>query len=69
MVAVRVLSTAVKRTDAKNFILALVKARMDVTHNISWFPKEAWTFTIFGSKDSLNFILGKSFVTWVRVDI
>ena len=41
---------------------------MDVNHNISWLPKEASTFTIFGTEDGLNFMLPKSFVTWVSVD-
>ena len=41
---------------------------MDVNHNVSWFPKEAGTFSIFGTEDDLNCPLAKSFVTWVGVD-
>ena len=42
MVAVSVLSTAVdtERTDAKGFILVLVRARMHVDDDIICFPKE-----------------------------
>ena len=41
---------------------------MDVNHHISWFLKEACTFTICETEDSLNCILAKSFVTWVGIE-
>ena len=51
-----------KRADAKNFILFLVRPRVHVYNDIIGFPKEGWTFTVFGSKDDLNFMIAKSFV-------
>ena len=54
-----------KRTDAKNFILVLVGARMHVDDDITFFPKEGWTFTVFGSEDDLYLMIAKSCVTCV----
>ena len=41
---------------------------MDINHNVSWFPKDVWTLTKFGSGVDLNFMLLNSFVTWVSID-
>ena len=53
-----------KRTDAKNFILLLVRGRMPVDDDIILFPKEGWPFTVFGLEDDLYLMIAKSCVTW-----
>ena len=41
---------------------------MGINHNVSWFPKDVWTLSKFGSGVDLNFMLLNSFVTWVSID-
>ena len=49
-----------KRTDAKDFILVLVRARMHV--DIICFPKEGWTFTYLDQK--MTYISWQQNLAW-----
>ena len=41
---------------------------MHVDDDIICFPKEGWTFVVFGSEDDLNFMIAKSCVTCMGAD-
>ena len=70
MVAVHVLSTAVDtvKEQMPKILLLFVRPWMHVDDDITCFPKEGWTFIVFGSENDLNFMTAKSCVTCVAVD-